>query len=92
MSLAIGILPSEVSELGAQDYDLLQRYWYEEPWGSYRDNVHMAVIAREVRRANYKGEHKLDDFMLKSPERRVSDERSSVFNMFRGMLRGRKKQ
>lgn len=27
-----------------------QRYWDAEPWGSWRDNFHAAIIAREVRR------------------------------------------
>jgi len=83
VSLAIGILPSEVVEIGASDYDLLQRYWHEEPWGPYRDNVHAAIIAREIRRGSYKGEHLLKDFMLQVPERRAAEARSGVFNMFR---------
>ncbi len=89
MSLAIGILPSEVADLGTSDHDLLARYWYEEPWGSYRDNVHAAIIAREIRRGNFKGEHVLNDFLLKVPERRDAEQRSSVFNIFRSMAKKR---
>jgi hypothetical protein len=85
VSLAVGILPSEVAELGASDYDLLRRYWYEEPWGAYRDNLHTAIVAREIRRTAYKGDHKLADFLLQRPERREAEQRSGVFNMFRAL-------
>lgn len=71
--------------MGASDYDLLRRYWYEESWGTYRDNLHAAIIAREVRRTTFKGEHKLADFMFQRPERRRADERSGVFNLFRAL-------
>lgn len=53
--------------LSAPDYDLLCRYWNEEPWGAYRDNLHAAIVAREVRRTAFKGKHRVSDFMLVDP-------------------------
>jgi hypothetical protein len=49
-----------------------QKYWVEEPWGPFRENLHAAIIAREVRRPNMrKGTRtKLDDFMVVNPEAR----------------------
>lgn len=54
------------------DYDLLVRYWVEEPWGTWRDNAHAAIIAREVRRLGVKRGARvgMDDFMLVHPEKR----------------------
>jgi hypothetical protein len=59
----------------ARDYELMSRYWNEEPWGSWRDNIHAALIAAEVRRPNVKQGVKvqLDDFMLRHPEDREAD-------------------
>lgn len=86
VSLAYGIAPSEVHELGCYDYDLLVRYWREEPWGAYRDNVHTAIIAREIRRGNFKGEHAIKDFLLQTPEKRAQEERAGLFAAFRAMV------
>ena len=90
MGLAYGIAPSEVHELGCTDFDLLQRYWHEEPWGAYRDNVHAAIIAREIRRGTVKGAHAIKDFLLQTSERKSQEERSGVFGMFRAMVGKRK--
>ena len=78
--------------MGCADYDLLQRYWREEPWGAYRDNVHAAIIAREIRRGTVKGAHAIKDFLLQTAERREQEEQSraqegrkGLFGMFRAM-------
>ncbi len=77
--------------MGCNDYDLLQRYWHEEPWGAYRDNIHAAIIAREIRRGTVKGAHAIKDFLLQVPERKAQEERSGFFGMFRAMAnRGKK--
>jgi phosphoenolpyruvate synthase/pyruvate phosphate dikinase len=79
--------------LGCADYDLLRRYWGEEPWGAYRDNIHAAIVAREVRRGSVKGTHAIKDFLLQTTERRAQDEqeaqrqsRGALFDMFRAMV------
>lgn len=82
--------------MGVADYDLLQRYWAEEPWGAYRDNVHAAIIAREIRRGTVKGAHAIKDFLLQTAEKRAEDEmqqgRSGLFGMFRAMVtKGKRK-
>jgi phosphoenolpyruvate synthase/pyruvate phosphate dikinase len=77
--------------LSCADYDLLQRYWEEEPWGAYRDNIHAAIIAREIRRGTVKGAHAIKDFLLKTDERRSQEERGGFFGMFRAMVTGKRK-
>ena len=46
------------------------RYWNEEPWGSYRDNIHAAMLAIELRRPQSKKGAKLtlEQFMWKLPD------------------------
>jgi hypothetical protein len=96
MALLLGRPPSEITELGATDFDLLHRYWNEEPWGPWRDNLHTAILAREVRRGNFKGQHDIGMFMLsemtvrKTKERQTSA-KQSVFGALK-MLAGKKQK
>ena len=92
--MALGLLPSEVEDIGASDYDLLWRHWLEEPWGPFRDNMHAAMIAREVRKTAFKGDHKLDQWMITKPKVSVGKEfRNAFFNLFKiGARRRTKKQ
>lgn len=90
--MALGIAPSEVDDLPATDYDLLWKYWKKEPWGPYRDNLHSAIIAREVRRGNFKGPHVLDQFMVMDQEdqeqlgkSRGKSDKAVVFGAFKAM-------
>lgn len=63
--------PSEVMALPASDFDILTRYWAEEPWGSHRDNMHAAIIATEIRRTmRPKKPIDIDQFFVVNPERR----------------------
>jgi hypothetical protein len=77
--------------LGVADFDLLQRYWKEEPWGAYRDNVHAAIIAREIRRGTVKGAHAIKDFLLQTEDRRSQEQRGGFFGAFRAMVTGKRK-
>lgn len=64
-------LPSAVAAMPASDYDLLSRYFAIEPWGPWRDNLHAAIIAREVRRMLTRQRSiDLQQFMVMPPERR----------------------
>ena len=64
-------LPSAVQAMPATDYDLLCRYFAAEPWGPWRDNLHAAIIAREVRRTlTHKQRIDLQQFMVTPPEQR----------------------
>lgn len=66
----------------AGEYLAWVAYWEVEPWGPWRDNVHAAIIAREVIRANprLKRGAKMPDlshFMLIDPatRQRAANER-----------------
>lgn len=64
-----------------------QRYWDEEPWGPWRDNVHMAVLAREVRRARVKPNTRIDlgQFMVRNPEDRRREGEQNFFGMMQAV-------
>lgn len=68
------------------------RYWREEPWGPYRDNLHAAIIAREVRRTAFKGDHKIDAFMVIAPEKSQADGKAGVFAMLKSMAKRVKRE
>lgn len=91
--MALGLPPSEVEELGSTDFDMLRRYWLEEPWGPWRDNLHAALIAREVRRGNFKGQHQLDTFMLIGRTQMIQRQgavKKGVFSMLKSMAQRKK--
>lgn len=96
LALALGVPPSTVEEFGASDIDLLSRYWNEEPWGAYRDNIHAALIARTIHNTNFKKKVTLDDFMLRRPDRvetlSETTRRDDVFGMFKMMAGGVKRK
>lgn len=50
-----------------------QQYYSEEPWGTWRDNMHTAIIAREIRATRSKKPSTMEDFMLFSPHVREQD-------------------
>lgn len=89
VALALGVAPSALDEFPATDLDLLRRYWEEEPWGALRDNLHAAMIAREVRRPQMRrGQpNSLDDFMYSRPERREAAAKAGVVAMLRAMAK-----
>lgn len=64
-----------------------RRYWDEEPWGPWRDNLHAALIAREVKRPYLpKGtKSKLDDFMVVNPAVRQSEGTSNLVDLLKVM-------
>jgi hypothetical protein len=82
-----GILPSAVRNIPAEDYDLLLAYWDEEPWGAWRDNLHAAIIAREVRRPWLKqgAADSLDGFMVVNPEVRRKNRLQGLVEALRAM-------
>lgn len=50
-------------------YDGWRLYWNEEPWGPWRDNLHTAVVARELAR-NVPGRRRAPDlqaFFYRNP-------------------------
>lgn len=94
MALGFGLLPSQVSEIGASDYDLLTRYWKAEPWGPWRDNMHAAVIAREIRRPwiNDQSKNLLSDFLLIDPDQRQQQSAAGFIQLFKTIAKKRKRK
>lgn len=65
-----GILDVEamLKSLPQRVYSGWERYWLTEPWGPWRDNLHAALLAREVRRGTPGAKvPKLDVFMYSAP-------------------------
>lgn len=58
-----------------------QQYYFFEPWGTWRDNMHAALIAREIRRVHVKNPPKLEDYLLVRPEEPV-DPTSGLVSAF----------
>lgn len=68
------------------------RFWREEPWGPWRDNVHAAIIAREILKGRLKRGARvppLDSFMLVDPDTRRRENRAGVLAMLRVVGRSR---
>lgn len=76
------MLPCEVEQLPASEYDLLVRYWDEEPWGPWRDNLHFSMLIREVLRAGGFKPPKVDAFMLKNPNTGGQEGRKAKAGVF----------
>lgn len=90
LCLLLGRPPSEVRTLPGSDVDLLARYWGEEPWGPWRDNLHAAIVATAVqnggfRRPKRSAEHR--DFMLRPRGRSQRENRGSLLSALRLMAR-----
>lgn len=78
-------------ELPAGDVDLLIQYWAEEPWGAYRDNLHAAIIAGEVRRTlTPKAKIDIDRFMIAHPKRRARQNAAAFVNTLKAMAGGKR--
>jgi hypothetical protein len=78
-----------VLALPAEDFDLLVRYYGEEPWGAWRDNLHAAIIAREVRAGRAKGRINLDDFMVVDKRRKAQANMGKFVEALRAMAGGK---
>ena len=74
LAIELGVFPSLIDEAPARDVDLLARYYEEEPFGALRDNLHAAIIAREVQRPQLRkgAKIKLEQFLVLAPHRRES--------------------
>jgi hypothetical protein len=84
-----------VDDLPAQDVDLLARYWLHEPWGPWRDNLHAAMIAREVFKSTLKPSarrgHKLEPWMVIFEGKRRKQNVAAFAEALRGMAGGVRK-
>lgn len=70
------------SSLTQREYASWQRYWIEEPWGPFRDNLHAAIVAREVRRPQLRkgAKSELDEFMVINPQTRRAEATANMLN------------
>lgn len=61
--------------LDMEEYAGWQRYWETEPWGPWRDNMHIAILAREIRRPQVRqgARIELDDFFVANRAARQMD-------------------
>lgn len=77
------------SSLTQRAYLKWRRYWDEEPWGPVRDNMHAAVIAREIRRPQLKpgARLNLDDFMIRRPEARAKERNAGMLTFLRSVAK-----
>jgi hypothetical protein len=64
----------------AREYLRWQRYWAEESWGPYRDNLHAAMIVSELLKPHLREGAKISmlDYMLKPSEERQADSAASL--------------
>jgi len=71
-----------------------QRFWRAEPWGPYRDNLHTAILAREIRRPQLKPGTLIDpdDFMIRPPLARAADRVSAFVRGLFAMSKPAKKK
>lgn len=74
MAMALARAPSELGSLPATDFHLMARYWAEEPWGPYRDNLHAGLIASAVINASgrAKKEARPEQFLFQLRDRAAS--------------------
>jgi hypothetical protein len=72
-----------LATMSQAEYQGWRQFWREEPWGSYRDNLHVAILAREIRRPQLKPGTPIDadDFMIRQPTARAADRVSGFIRM-----------
>lgn len=75
--------------LTQREYLGWQLYWEAEPWGPWRDNMHAAIIAREIRRPQVKPGTRVDHetFMLRDPRIRSKDNETKVIAFLRAIAK-----
>ena len=76
------------------EYINWQIYWVHEPWGPWRDNLHAAMICREIRRPQLKARAKneIEDFMVVNPVTRQKDRKNRLFGMLEALAGPRPKR
>ncbi|MBA3562898.1 MAG: hypothetical protein H0W33_02600 [Gammaproteobacteria bacterium] len=86
----LGLTIGEVRDLGLTELTRWGRYWAEEPWGPWRDNLHAAIVSRELRRllmrrGGGRGGRTvdLDQFMLRLPSARKTERAAGFLGWLR---------
>jgi len=77
------------ASLTQREYLNWQKYWGAEPWGSWRDNLHFAIIGRELRRPQVKPGTKIDlnDFMIRDPDERRREGMANLITFLRSVAK-----
>ena len=72
-------------------YRRWQLYWHVEPWGPFRDNLHAAMVAAQVKALRQKKGSRisLDPFMVVDPASRARENRAGFVTLLRLMGRPR---
>jgi hypothetical protein len=75
------------------DYEGEWLYWQEEPWGPYRDNLHFAMLCREVIRPYLRKGAKvqIEDFMLRPEEQKKASRVDAFLQQLFAISKPRKK-
>lgn len=75
------------ASLTLRAYAKWQRYWEEEPWGPWRDNLHIAVLAREMRRPQQRPltSISLEQFFYRTPDRAQTNANENLWNMLKAI-------
>jgi hypothetical protein len=68
--------------VGAREYESWRRYWSAEPWGPWRDNLHTAILAKEIRRPQMQrgARINLESFMVQDPTKRAREASANLWN------------
>jgi hypothetical protein len=83
---------SEIDELPVQELERWAKYWSEEPWGAYRDNLHAALIVSELLKPHLERGAKLSllDFMFEHPEDRKKRSRAKLLTTLNALAKPEK--
>lgn len=78
---------------------MLQRFWLHEPWGPWRDNLHAAMLAIEIRRPYLKkgAKSRIGDFMIRHPDELAEEQESqrrtatrNLYHLFKSIAKRKK--
>lgn len=88
--MALGVLPSDIDEMGCNDFARLADYYQCEPFGPVRDNIHSGMIAASICNVNRGKNTKpvtANDFLLKTQEEQVREKNSAFIASLRQLAR-----
>lgn len=84
----LGFSVAEVRDMPLSEYSQWQRYWDEEPWGPWRDNLHAALIARKVHnmlRGKNSPAASIDEFMLTDKDTHQTKQKRSFIDWLKSV-------
>lgn len=92
----MGLTIGKLLELPQREIARWQRYWNEEPWGPYRDNMHAAMIVSELLKPHLKegANVSIKHYMLEHSDDIKRREREKFFAMIHASSKtsGRKRR